>query len=53
MPDPRRAAGEADRRRALKRTARANELAHKKATGTATDEELAELTVLAKEHRGR
>lgn len=53
MADPRRAAVEADRRRALGRTSRARQLAAKKVAGVATDEELAELAALAKEHKAR
>lgn len=53
MADPRRAAIDADRRRARGRTARAHDLALKKVDGTATDEELAELAALVEEHKGR
>jgi hypothetical protein len=53
VADPRRAAADADRRRALGRRAHANELARKKAGGQATDEEQAELAALAEERRAR
>jgi len=53
MADPKRAAAAADRGRARGKTARANELARKKAAGEATAEELAELAALVAERKGR